>query len=175
MRLLLIYIILLLSSLNALTYDCSNVKPFIPNGQQIIKIAVSRFTWSQGEQVFEEVCNSSSTIKWYDVRGREEEAYYCLKPEPNEVGTCKTMIGSEPAEIEIVPASWIRTWQPNSRREYRFHAYIIKEANPNFYYDIFSRSLTENLISENIIIEGALKTGPGNPDDGFWVHVEFLK
>lgn len=85
------------------------------------------------------------------------------------------MIDSDPSEIQIVPASWIRNWSPNSRHEYRFHAYIIKESNPKYYYDIYSRSLIENLASENIIIEGALKTGPDNPQDGFWIRVEFLK
>lgn len=165
----------MLFSINAKAYDCSAVKPFAPSGQQNVKITISRYVWTQGSADYEDVCSLSASINWYDVRHREEEAYYCLKPLATEVVICKTQLDGQDAEIEVLPASWIRDWSNGSAREYRFHSYVVKKNDPGYYYDIFSRSLSADLTSQNIIIEGSLKTGSSNPKDGFWVRVEFQK
>ena len=159
----------------AFAYDCSAVAPFIPSGQQAVKVTVAKFKWDQGNPIYEDVCSESVTIDWFDVQGREEEAYYCLKPKLNEVAICKTTLGNEIAEVDVIPASWIRTGEHNPVREYRFHAYVVKENDPQFYYDIFSRSLLPDLSSQDLILEGSLRTGPSNPDDGFWIRAEFSK
>jgi hypothetical protein len=65
----------LLVGLSAEAYDCSNVKPFVPMGQLIVKVTVARYFWSHGRADYEDVCSFSTPINWYDVQGREEEAY----------------------------------------------------------------------------------------------------
>jgi hypothetical protein len=159
---------------NTLANDCSSIAPFHPSGQQTVRVTVVRMAWDKGTPTDEEVCSKSTTIRWFDVRGREEEAYYCLKPNAEEIIFCETSLASEPAEIAVIPASWIRTWQPQPVREYRFHAYILKKRDPQFYYDVFSRALVQSLSSQDLVVEGALRTGPSNPDDGFWVRLEFF-
>lgn len=167
--------IFLITFSDAFASDCSAVGPFIPIGQQEVKATISKFRWEQENPIYEDVCIQSTKVSLFDVRGREEEAYNCLKPDPIEVITCKCTLESNAAQIKVIPASWIRTWQPNPLREYRFHAYVVKEADSKFYYDIFARSLSTELASQNIILEGSLKTGPSNPIDGFWIRLEFVK
>ena len=139
------------------------------------KVSISKFIWSHGQSDYKDVCSLSKSVRWFDVRGREEEAYYCLKPLSSEIAICDTELNGDPAEIEVVAASWVRNWKPSSVREYRFHAYIVKKADSEFYLDLFSRNLSFNLDPENNIIEGSLKTGPSNPKDGYWIRVEFQK
>lgn len=135
-------------------YDCSTVIPFNPSGHQAAKITVSKFKWDQGIPSYEDVCSKSVMINWFDVRGREEEAYYCLKPNISEVVNCNTTLGDDAAEVDVLPASWVRISGSSTLREYRFHAYVIKEKDPQFYYDIFSRSLLSDLSTQNVIVEG---------------------
>jgi hypothetical protein len=160
-------------SSSAVAYDCSSIRPFVPGGQLTAKVSVSKFSWNNGQPDYQDVCSVSKSVRWFDVRGREEDAYYCLKPLPAEVATCDTELDGDPAQVEVITASWVREWQPTPVREYRFHAYVVKKSDPGFYLDVFSRNLSGNLDPENIVIEGSLKTGPSNPKDGYWVRVEF--
>ncbi len=154
-------------------YDCSGVKPFKPSGNIKVNAYVSKFVWQNGIPNYEDICVVSNKIYWYDVRGREEAAYYCLKPPTEQILICKTEFENVEAEIRIYPASWIRNWMPSPVREYRFHAYITKTKDPNFYYDIFSRVLSDKLKLKSTALEGSLRTGPSNPSDGFWLRLEF--
>lgn len=162
-------------SFRAFAYDCSSIKPFLPKGSQRVVVTVSKFSWKNGVNIDEQMCQSSILLRWYDVRGREEDAYYCLKPNPLEVITCKTSLNGDDAEVQVVPASWIRGWKPRTVREYRFHAYFVKTKKPDYFYDIFARSLQDNLKTRNVVVEGSLKTGSANPDDGLWVRTDFQK
>lgn len=171
----LLFPLFFLISSQAMAFDCSSAKPFVAKGSQKVAVTVSKISWKNGANTDEQICESSTNVRWFDVRGREEEAYYCLKPTPQEVITCKTKLNGDEAEIEVVPASWIRTWKPSAVREYRFHAYVVKVKTPDYLYDVFSRSLQDSLESKNLIIEGSLKTGSANPTDGFWVRADFQK
>lgn len=155
--------------------DCSAVKPFKKIGSQKAHITVARFLWTANGQSEEDVCKGDVTVSAYDVRGREDDAFYCLVPKESEVLTCKTLMDSESSTISVVPASWIRSWKPKDVREYRFHAYINKNNKPDFYLDVFSRLLQDKISPQNLIVEGAIKTGPGNRTDGYFVRVEFKK
>lgn len=155
--------------------DCSNLKPFKKIDSQRVHISVSRFFWTADEEGQEDLCAGDLDISVYDVRGREEDAYYCLHPKESEVFTCKTILNGEDAAMFIVPASWMRRWKPKDMREYRFHSYVVKTNDSNFYFDIFSRSLSTRLSSQNLMIEGAIKTGPGNRSDGYFVRAEFKR
>lgn len=160
-------------------YDCQNALPFTAFEQQSVKIFVGRFYWSTEngvpvEQV-EDVCIKTGTISAYDVRGRETDAYYCLKPQAHEIFSCATTLNGETAEIAVLPVTWIRSWNPSDVREYRFHAYVMDVNHPDIYMDVFSRTLSLNLTQDNIITEGAIKNGPGDSRDGFFIRVEFLK
>lgn len=175
MKAILLSLAMTMATSNGWAYDCSKSQPFPPMGEQTVKVTVSKFSWDHGQSNYEDVCSTTLSINSYDVRGREEEAYYCLKPSVAEIVICKTQINNESAEVEILPASWIRTWQISDMREYRFHAYVVKDNDPDFYYDIFSRVLSLDLKPQNLILEGSLKTGPSNPGDGFWIRTEFQK
>jgi hypothetical protein len=122
-----------------------------------------------------DICNDEVQISTFDVRGREAEAFSCLNPEPNQILSCETKLNGDLATITIVPASWARAWKPKSVREYRLHAYVQKKSNSDFYYDLFSRTLSANLKLQNLTLEGALKTGPANPDEGFFIRASFKK
>lgn len=160
-------------------YDCQNVPPFTPLEQQSVKISVGRFYWSVENGVpienVEDVCSKTGSISAYDVRGRETDAYYCLKPQTREVFSCATTLNGQAAEIAVLPAAWIRNWSPSDVREYRFHAYVMDVSHPDIYLDVFSRTLSLNLAKDSIITEGAIKSGPGDSKDGFFIRVEFQK
>ena len=160
-------------SVSAFAYDCTTIKPFTPGGTHTVKVDVSKLKWSEGEPKYEHICTQSVTVNWFDVRGREKDAYYCLKPKPQEVITCPTLLDGASAKVYILPASWVRTWTYGPVRSYRFHAYVVKDDDPNYFFDVFSRSLSFELAPQKIIIEGSLKTGAHNPEDGMWVRAEF--
>ena len=158
-----------------LAKDCSQVKPFAPNGAIKANVTISKFTWKDSHHVDENICSGSINIPSYDVRGREDDAFYCLQPKPSELLSCKTKISLDDAEITIIPATWVRHWKPKDVREYRFHAYVVKTSNSDFYYDVFSRSLSEKISLKNLVLEGAIKTGPANAMDGYFIRVDFKK
>lgn len=159
--------------------DCRSVAPFTPFEEQSVKVSVGRFFWTtvDGEAVqnFEDVCARTGTISAYDVRGREADAYYCLKPAAQEVFSCATTLNGRAAEVAVLPATWIRTWTPSDVREYRFHAYVMDLADSQNYLDVFSRTLSTRLTKDDVITEGAIKNGPGEARDGYFIRLEFVK
>jgi len=61
-------------------------------------------------------------------------------------------------------------------RTYRFHSYIQPKSSPQKYLDVFSRQLTNELKNQDIILEGAKKSGEKSPDnEGFWIRLNFKK
>ena len=169
-------IILFLFSAMSYGLDCSNVKPFKVDGIQSVSISVTKIFWNENhEQQFEDICNDDFSINSYDVRGREEEAFYCLHPREAEILKCQVDVDGSKGSIAIVPVTWIRNWHSKSNREYRFHAYATKENSETYLKDIFSRYLSSSLRKQNITLEGALKTGASNPDDGFFVRTTFAR
>lgn len=166
---------ILLFSAAAAAKDCATVQPFKSIGSQKVHVSVMRLFWTADGQEQEDVCSGDVTVSAFDVRGREDDAYYCLKPAASSILGCSTTLDGEKAEVSIVPASWIRSWKPKAVREYRLHTYVVKAASPDFYIDVFSRSLTTKLKAQNLIVEGALRTGPANQGDGYFVRAEFKK
>jgi hypothetical protein len=154
-------------------FECAPTAPFIPQGKLAAKISVARSYGSHGSPNFEDICKIPLLLDWYDVSGREEEAYYCLKPKASEVAQCDTELSGLAATISVVPSSWIRGWEGGQMREFRFHAYVQSKKDPTSYLDLFGRNLSGNLNELSSIIDGSVKTGPGNPSDGFWIRVEF--
>ncbi|HRO66183.1 MAG TPA: hypothetical protein PL182_01315 [Pseudobdellovibrionaceae bacterium] len=171
----LIIFLSLLSFDSAFSKNCSTVKPFKPDGFLNVHMTVSRFVWKDGEQVEEDICQGDVKIPSYDVRGREDDAFYCLHPKSGEFMSCRTKIDRDAAEVTVIPATWVRKWNPKDAREYRFHAYVGKTKDPKFYYDVFSRTLLNRLEIQNVVVEGALKVGPRNKSDGFFIRAEFQK
>ena len=161
------------------SYDCSKVPPFTPFEQQNVKVYVGRFSWDKnsGQPIenVEDVCLKTGVINAYDVRGGEADAFYCLKPQAQEVFTCATTLNGKLAEIAVMPVTWIRNWKPSDMREYHFHAYVMDQANSDVYQEAFARTLSFNLTKEYVITEGAIKNGPGEAQDGFFIRVEFQK
>lgn len=125
--------------------SCEDVKPFAILDTLHYKLEITR---SDKDEVF---CKGKAEVHFYDIRGREEEAYFCLKPKENEVTICK----KDGIEVQFVPHVLWRKWQEGSRYDYNFHAYILKEKEPGF-SDIFSRVLLKEA-TNNIILEGAYR------------------
>lgn len=169
----LLFLLLILGSEVTFAKDCRGVRPFFPQGQMRAAVSVSRLYWNQGVPSEEAVCRGFVQVSSYDVRGREEDAFDCLQPKEAEIVVCNTQIDGAPAKVQVVPATWIRNWTPSSVREYRFHAYIQKVKEPGFYYDVFARSLSFQIMPQSTVVEGALKTGPANAQDGYFVRVSF--
>ena len=164
-----LFSLLLLSvSSVASAVDCGSMTPF-SGGDFRVRVTVARQIGTD----LKDLCSKSTTVRWFDVRGREEEAYWCLKPLPSEVLECETSLAGDPAVLHVLPASWVRRGSLGDLREFRFHAYVQKKTDPGFYVDIFSRGLTFDLWPKPMIIEGSLRDGPANPGAGHWVRVEF--
>lgn len=171
--------LILFLSVSALAYDCSSVQPFHPISTQYVRIFTARFYWRTDGGVEreenEDICSGEVTVPVFDVRGREEEAYYCLKPFPTQVLMCPTVRDGQPVEIVVVPASWIRNWTSAPARDFRFHAYVESPTDPK-YLDVFSRTLSFDLTDQHLLVEGAIKAAPNDPlTDGYFVRVEFMK
>jgi hypothetical protein len=162
--------LLLFLSIKSQAVEC---KPFATLDHQSTKITITKLTQNDnGEETEISICEQTKSMRSFDVRNREAEAYICLKPNEDEVLTCDI---DKDQQITAVPASWIRNWKPKTVREYRFHAYITKRKDPAYYKDIFSRSLSPNLKPQNITIEGAIKNDPKQKEDGYFIRVEFQK
>lgn len=157
------------------SFDCSNIAPFESKGTLIVNVTIESNRWSNGEVKYETICKKVLQIPWFDVRGREEAAYYCLRSKVSEIVSCPTTLENDTATIFVLPASWVREWTGSPVREYRFHAIAQKNNDPDYYLDIFSRTLNENLHLQTTTIEGSLAQGSKVPTDGFWIRVEFSK
>lgn len=134
-----------------------------------------RLYWQSGILKEDRICEGNTLITVYDVKHREQEAHDCLKPNPIEIKSCKTRLNGKEAQIQVVPAIWLRNWQNTVKRGYRFHSYVVTKEETNKFYDIFSRSLQDDLASQNLILEGAFRTGSKDPQDGYHVRVDFQK
>ncbi len=154
----------------ALGIDCSKIKPFIFLENQKVTVAVTKISWLEGKQEFEDICEGKTEFEAFDVRGREEDAFNCLKAKPI---ICKTTLNGNTATVAVVSASWIRSWKPLPVRDYHFHAYISQDKDLDYNFDLFARQLTEKLVAQHFILESALKSGPKNPVEGFLVRVQF--
>lgn len=169
---------LLAGLLAAATPDCSVVAPFTPIDSQVVAIDIARFYWTTdaaGNPVndVEDVCSKDVVVPGYDIRGRENDAYYCLTQPMTSVAVCDTTWNGEPAVVGVRPASWIRQWTGGDRRDFHFHAFVSKESRPESYIDLFSRTLTKELGPQSIILEGAMKNGPGDGGDTYWIRAEY--
>ena len=122
-----------------------------------------------------EICKVEGKLAAYDIRGREEEALVCLKPDKNAIYSCDTTLNGKAAKIYFLPAIWVRTWNDKKAREYRFHALIKADAKADDYLDLFARSLSFNIKSSDIVTEAAIKSGPHTATEGFFVRSYFQK
>lgn len=158
-------------------YDCENVPPFTPMEQMNIKISLTRFFWEMEDgklvEKTQQVCEREGTVSAYDIRGREEEAFYCLKALDPETFMCATIYKQRYAFAITVPASWIRKTNEGDRREFRFHTYVVPDGNHEAYLDIFGRTLSPNLEKQEIRVESSVKPIPHENEEGFFVRAEF--
>ncbi len=160
--------------------DCATVKPFksFKKGQSF-KIEGTQLSWKKADLLLseesQEICKVEGKIQAYDIRGREEEALACLKPDKTSVYSCDTTLNGKPAKIYFLPAIWVRTWNSKKAREYRFHALVKSESKADDYLDLFARTLSFNIKASDIITEGAIKSGPSTGQEGFFVRAFFQK
>ncbi|MGZ3774393.1 MAG: hypothetical protein ACXVCY_11480 [Pseudobdellovibrionaceae bacterium] len=164
-----------LPAITAFGFDCSKIKPFKQLGAQEIHVEATRFFLSENSEKSEDLKPKTGKIRVFDVRGREEEAFWCLKPLDSEIITFDTMLDGKPAQIQVVPASWIRSFQKNVLREYRFHAYVVDAKDSYNYLDLFARSLKDSPDHSRTIIESAIKPSAQRNANGYFVRAEFLK
>ncbi len=123
----------------------------------------------------EEVCVREISLSTFDVRGREEAAYYCLKSFPEELVVCNTALNNSPAEFVVVPAVWQRMVRNRTLIETRFHAYVQDKLKPQNWLDIFSRSLVAPPLSDEVILEGSIRAGGSSIlADDYWVRLEIF-
>jgi hypothetical protein len=157
----------------SIALDCSKEAPFAEVGRVKVGIELARFSQSDKDSN-EDSCSGEVIISAFDVRGRENSAYYCLKPAPGEMLSCKSAINGVVAWVNVVPAVWIRSSKGASLTEVRFHAYVQENARPDAYIDIFSRTLSEAFPRNKIILEGASSYGPAScQSDNYWVRTTF--
>jgi len=160
----------------AMAVDCARELPFATVGFFRAEVSVVRLLWTDdgATQTEEEVCTQSLSVDAYDVRGREEAAYWCLKPQ--DVANCSTEMNGDPASVTVAPAIWTRKGKDSPLTELRFHGYAQSDSNPSDYLDIFSRTLFEVLPDSAVILEGAINPGPHSPiKDGYWIRAVFKK
>ena len=175
-----IFLWMLLIAMNSWAVDCSLVKPFkaFKKGQSF-KIEATQLVLKKSEtEVIEEsieICKVEGKIQAYDIRGREDEAVACLKPDKKTVYSCDSTLNGQPAKIYFLPAIWVRTWNSKNAREYRFHALIKNDAKAEDYLDLFARSLSFNIKASDIVTEGAIKNGPARGQEGFFIRTHFQK
>jgi len=159
-------------------YDCSKFKEFTPIEYQNAKITVAHFYWKQNadgtrEEVDEEVCATKQLLKIpvLDIRGREEEWFYCHDNQPTV--SCKSQFQGVEASIEVKPAIVIRSWQKSSARDSHVHAYVIPGNDPKKYFDLFARNISPVLTPQKLVMEAA---GGGRGEesgvDSFYVRVD---
>ncbi len=160
--------------------NCDSVKPFraFKKGQSF-KIEATQLLWKKTESGMAEesleICRIEGKIEAFDIRGREEEALACLKPDKGTVYSCETTLSGKPAKIYFIPSIWVRDWNSKKAREYRFHALVKSDAKADLYLDVFARTISYNIKAADIVTEGAIKSGPLGNFEGYFVRAQFQK
>ena len=158
--------------------DCSKVKPFVPTGHQAAQISIAHFFWdnSSGTEVQSEenLCSLQTTVYSYDIRGRENEAYWCLKPKSEEVVSCPLAFDGIPSQVVVIPSIWIHTVNGVDLRGYQFHSYIFKQSDQSmFLHDVYSRSQVTNLSTARVSLDAGYQNGTPGYRDGYFVNASF--
>lgn len=161
-------------------FDCADSKPFKIVDTQKAHVEIARFFWTDqaGQKIedAEEICSMTVSIPTYDIRGREEEAYWCLKGSSDQVVSCPMMMDGEKAQVFVLAAVWIRHLATTGTdlRDSHFHAYVVSEAAPTvFRQDVFARAQLEELKPVPLRLDGAHKNGEPGYRDGYYVMVRF--
>ena len=175
-----VFLFLVLFSLAGFSsVDCALVKPFkaFKKGQKFSVEAVQILSKKEGTSLVEEtsdICKVAGEIEAFDIRGREEEATACLKPDKKTVYMCDTTLNGKAAQIYFLPAIWVRSWDNKKGREYRLHAVVKSLVKGDDYLDLFARTVVSSIKAADIVTEGAIKGGALGPE-GFFVRAIFQK
>ena len=162
-------------------FDCTKVKPFPELGEQQARIEVARFFWtSVGLQLIEnseDICHQNLKVRAYDIRGREEEAFWCLKPAASQTVVCDLSFNQIESQVVVIPAIWIRkTPGGEVYRDTHFHAFIAKKsASDRYAFDLFARAQSPDLNPANLILEAAHKEAAPDYRDGYYVNLKLVK
>jgi hypothetical protein len=154
--------------------DCDKIPPFKPMGYQSVSLMTYRSHWMGQDLKEESICERSGNVEVFDVRGRENEAFWCLKSQKFD---CETVVNSKQSVLYVVPAIWVRNGNPAPRREYRFHATVVPSDKPNAAVDVFTRYQTESVHeSQTVYLEGRLTNFFEVPEsDGIVIQAKFGK
>jgi hypothetical protein len=173
-------VLLLIISGRTYAYDCSNSKPFVPFEHHSVSISVGRSYWAIENGVKIEksvtVCRTNTPLEIgvYDIRGREEEWYYCFHQVPRPNLSCETIFRGRPSQIIVRPAAVIRRYDASSARDIHAHTFLVPEGNEERYLDTFARSLSFDLKKQNIIIDSVSGgRGPESGQDSYDVRLHF--
>ncbi len=175
-----LFFLLIISQTGFSAVDCDSIKSFktFKKGQSF-KIEATQLLWKKTESGMSEdsaeICRIEGKIEAFDIRGREDEALACLKPDKKTVYSCETSLSGKPAKIYFLPSIWVRDWNSKRAREYRFHALIKSDSKPDLYLDVFARTLSYNIKAADIVTEGAIKSGPAGGLEGFFIRAQFQK
>jgi hypothetical protein len=180
MRSLALMLLAMLFSSFTYAYDCSQHTPFVPVSFQDVSLYVGHFSWQQTEngkeEVVEDVCSSTSALKIpvLDIRGREEEWFYCNGDTPQPILECTSTFQGQPTSIQVKPAIVIRSWQKSGARDTHFHAYIIPNNDPTKYFDLFARRLSPEPESKPQVLDAAGGgRGENSGIDSFYIRADF--
>lgn len=162
-------------------YDCSRSKPFEEFEQQSVSIKIDRFYWMeenlQKVEKTEAVCETTKPfeIGAYDIRGREEEWYYCFYQKQRPSLVCDTTFLKKPAQIVVRPAVVVRKYSEKSVRDIHAHIFLLPEKNIEKYFDTFIRSLSFELRKAPAILDGVSGgRGPESNQDSYGVRLQYV-
>lgn len=162
-------------------YDCSTSKPFIPFEYQSVSITVQQFYWvvENGTKIEKTVpvCTAEKPLEIgvYDIRGREEEWYYCFYQEPRPMLNCNTSFRGKPSQITVRPAIVIRKFNSSMAvRDTHAHVFLVPEGNDAKYFDTFVRSALPDLKKQTVFLDSVSGgRGPDSDQDSYGVRLQF--
>lgn len=175
-----VVLMILFVSHTGFAYDCSTSKPFVPFEHQTVSISVGHSYWvlENGRKVekSEPVCETQSPVEIgvFDIRGREEEWYYCFYQVPRPNLTCDTTFKGKPGQITVRPAVLIRNFERSPARDTHVHTFLVPEGVFEKYLDTFARSLSFDLNKQKIVIDSVSGgRGPESNQDSYNVRLQF--
>lgn len=158
--------------ISAHAYDCATSKEFVPVEQHSVSISVDRLT----KDAAEAVCATTNPLALgvYDIRGREEEWFYCFYRQPRPSLECATSYQGKPAQIIVRPAVVLRQFQGSDVRDTHAHVFLVPLHDPDAFHDTFVRAISYDLKSQPVHLDSVSGgRGPNSTVDSYGVRLTF--
>ncbi|MBX3017078.1 MAG: hypothetical protein KF767_04245 [Bdellovibrionaceae bacterium] len=166
------WILLFSFVVKAYGYDCTHVKEFVAMDTQKVSIQVDHLRQDETESV----CATTVPLEIgvFDIRGREEEWFYCFYRQPRPNLECAATYQGKPAKILVRPAVVVRNFQGSAVRDTHAHIFMVPSRDPEAFHDTFVRVISYDLKTQPVHLDSVSGgRGPNADVDSYGMRLTF--